>query len=95
MEDLIASGAVSPNAPLISVILTNNIISILNPLSRDQTGGRGGGNFVQTYVRREPRDPCPSLDKYLQGAVGSTLKIELWLNYQAFTKPITEWGETR
>jgi hypothetical protein len=105
VENLIATGEVSPYEPLATVIWRKNIISILDPLERNQTGAwtgyfpyigthqLGGGNLEQTYVWREKRNPCPTMWdilKYQFGNPSENITIEPWLDYPSHTSPV-DW----
>ncbi len=100
VENLIASGEISPYTPLPYVLMKHKVISILSPQNISETGmwsgyfltmgthELGGGNQEQTYVWKESLDSCPSLDKYLSGEIGQSLEIETWLSYSSHTKSV-------
>ena len=65
----------------------------------DQSGSShqlGGGNLVQTYLWKEPREVCPFPSILFYSDFVENLRIYTWDQKAAarVTDPIRQWGES-
>lgn len=95
MEELLDQNLIRGDRPLFEVMKSTingrKVVSILKPLTRQETGiytdstgalhNLGGGNFIQTYVWKEKRNPCNPFAWWM----GEPPLINNWDNYQEWT----------
>lgn len=87
MESLIIDNTNLANEPLSKIVNDYEVISILQPLSRDETtGSAGGGTMYQSYVWTEKKLSC--FEQWLPLSVRRLfLDIGSWRKYEDYTDP--------
>jgi len=91
VEDVVAKKKDLANLPLYMVMLTEPVVSILQPKSKEDSP-RGGGNLYQTYTWTEKRDDSVKnrsvkdwMDDRNSGDWEPRLDIGVWKDFRKFT----------